>query len=480
MWQPVLMINGFIVFILGITMFIPAICLFYYTGTPDYSFIQSGITAMFIGGLLFFANHGKFEKISVLQGYLITVVCWFLLPFVCSMPLYNNGSITNYVDALFEATSGITATGATILNNVEAEPYSILLWRAMLNGMGGIGIVIFAVALMPFLGIGGMHLFNKENSDTEEKFLPKVRDIAKDIIITYVFFSVLCALLLNWAGMNKFDAVAHAMSTLGTGGLTTKNNSIAYFDSPKIELIVGIFMIIGALPITYFILMFKRKSLSSVISNGQVNTFLKLIAIYITLLSSFYAFDANISFFKALRYVSFNTISAITTTGLTSSDFISWGSWSFIVFLIFYMHGGCTGSTTGSIKIFRWQVIAAFFKKNSIKSLSPNQVTVMKTGDKLIDDNIVSSVFVLVFGFIFAIIFLTLLLCLTGIDIATALGSVAACVTNSGIGLTEATGPNGSFAMFNDFVKLILSFAMVLGRLEVVTVIVLFSKIKTA
>ena len=480
MWQPVLMINGFFVFILGITMFIPAISLFYYTGTPDYIFIQSGITAMFIGGLLFFANFGKIEKISVIQGYLITVVCWFLLPFVCSMPLYNNGSITNYTDALFEATSGITATGATILNNVEGEPKSILLWRAMLNGMGGIGIVIFAVALIPFLGIGGMHLFSKENSDTEEKFLPKVRDIAKDIIITYVFFNMLCAILLNLAGMNKFDAIAYAMSTLGTGGLATKNTSVAFFDSTMIELIIGIFMIIGALPITYFILIFKRKNFTSIVSNGQVNTFLKMIIIYIVLLSSFYSFDANVSFYKALRYVSFNTISAITTTGLTSSNFISWGSWSFIVFLIFYMHGGCTGSTTGSIKIFRWQVIAAFFKKNSIKSLSPNQVAVMKIGDKLLNDNIVASVFVLVFGFIFAIVFLTLLLCLTGVDFATSIGSVTACVTNSGIGLTDATGPNGSFYAFSDFVKYILSFAMVLGRLEVVAVIVLFSKIKTA
>ena len=448
MWQPILMINGFIVFVLGITMFVPAFTLFYYTGTADYIFIQSAITAMFFGGLLFLANYGKFEKISVLQGYLITVVCWFLLPFVCSLPLYNNGSITNYVDALFEATSGITATGATILSDVESEPKSILIWRAMLNGLGGIGIVIFAVALMPFLGIGGMNLFNKENSDTEEKFLPKVRDIAKDIIITYIFFNICCAVLLNLAGMDKFDAIANAMSTLGTGGLTTKNNSIAFFDSPKIEFIIGVFMIIGALPITYFILIFKRRSLASICSNAQVNTFIKLLVTYIVLLSIFYAFDRKIDFLTAFRYVSFNTISAITTTGLTSSDFISWGSWAVIVFLIFYLHGGCTGSTTGSIKIFRWQVIAAFFKKNAVKSLSPNQVTVMKTGDKVIDDNIVSSVFILVFGFIFAIILLTLILCLNGVDFVTAIGAVSACVTNTGIGLTEQTGPSGNFSSF--------------------------------
>jgi trk system potassium uptake protein TrkH len=478
MWQPILMINGFIVFVLGITMFVPAFTQFYYTGSPDYIFIQSAITSMFLGGLLFFANFGKFNKISVLQGYLITVVCWFSLPFVCSFPLYNNGSITNYVDALFEATSGITATGATILNNVEGEPKSILMWRAMLNGLGGIGIVIFAVALMPFLGIGGMHMFNKENSDTEEKFLPKLRDIAKDIILTYIFFNICCATLLNLAGMSKFDAIANAMSTLGTGGLTTKNNSIAFFNSPMIEFIIAIFMIIGALPITYFILIFKRRSLSSVCSNPQVNTFLKLLTTYILLLSTFYCINDGISFLKAFRYVSFNTISAITTTGLTSSNFISWGNWAVIIFLIFYLHGGCTGSTTGSIKIFRWQVIVSFFKKNAVKSLSPNQIAVMKTGDRIIDDKIVSSVFILVFSFIFAIIFLTLILCLTGIDFVTAIGAVSACVTNAGIGLTEQTGPNGSFSSFSFFVKYILSFAMVLGRLEVVSVIVLLSKIK--
>ena len=400
MWQPVLMINGFIIFVIGIMMFIPAFVLFYYTGVPDYTFIQSGIASIFIGGLLFLTNYGKVEKISVTQGYLITVVCWFLLPFVCSIPLYNNGGIVNYVDALFEATSGITATGATILSDVESMPLSILSWRAILNGLGGIGIVIFAVALMPFLGIGGMHLFSKENSDTEEKFLPKVRDIAKDIIITYVLLNVICAYALHIAGMNKFDAIAHAVSTIGTAGFSTKNNSIAFFDSSKIEFIIGIFMIIGALPITYIILAFKKRSFSYIISNAQVNTFLKLIAFYIVSLTIFYANYANIDYFKAFRYISFNVISAITTTGLTSSNFVLWGSWAFIVFLIFYMHGGCTGSTTGSIKIFRWQVISAFFKKNAVNSLSPHQVSVMKTGDKVINDSVVSSVFALVLSFI--------------------------------------------------------------------------------
>ncbi len=478
MWQPVLMINGFIVFVLGAMMGIPVLIDLYYTNEPDFLFIQSAIIAMFLGGALFLANFGKITKVSIIQGYLITVVCWLVLPFVCALPLMNNGDITSFSDALFEATSGITATGATILKDIESQPKSVLFWRSLLNGLGGIGIVIFAVALMPFLGIGGMNIFNKENSDTEEKFLPKLRDIAKDIIITYLILNLCCAFLLNWAGMNWFDASTFTMSTLGTGGLTPKNNSIAFFDSPKIESIVAIFMIAGALPITYFILILKKRSLNYITSNTQVNAFIKILIIYISFFSIYLAYSTNISLLKAFRLVGFNFISAITTTGIISSDFTNWGNWCFVVFLLLYFHGGCTGSTTGSIKIFRWQVIKAFFKKNTIKALSPNQVVVMKAGDKIIDDKIVSSVFILVLGFVFATILFTLVLCLLGIDFTTALGAVSACITNSGVGLTANIGPSGNFSQFNDYVKYILSFAMVLGRLEVISFVTILSKLK--
>ncbi len=478
MWRPVLMINGFIVFVLGLMMLLPAGALYYYSGRFDYIFLQSSFITMFLGGAAFLANLGDIQKISVLQGYLITVTCWLIAPLFCALPLYQNGDIQTLHDAIFEAASGITATGSTILTDAEGQPKSVLLWRAMLNGLGGIGIVIFAVALTPFLGTGGTHIFNKENSDTEEKFMPKIRYIAKDIIFVYITLNIICACLFKIAGMNWFDATAFTMSTMGTGGLTPKNNSIAFFDSPEIETIAAVFMLISALPITYFILILKKRSFDSVFSNAQVNTFLKLVLFYILFISAFYAYQAQIPFVTAFRYAAFNIISAVTTTGLTSSDFLSWGSWAVIVFLVLYMHGGCTGSTTGSVKIFRWQVIAAFFKQYAVKALSPNQVAVMKTGDKIIGNDIVSSVFVLVFGFIFAILLFTLILCFTGIDFLTALGAVTANVTNSGIGLTQATGPAGSFAFFPPFVKYLLAFAMVLGRLEVVTFFVLLHKLR--
>ncbi len=478
MWRPILMINGFIVFVLGLMMLLPAGALYYYSGRIDYIFLQSSFIAMFFGGALFLANFGDIQKISILQGYLITVTCWLIAPLVCALPLYHNGDIQSLHDAIFEATSGITATGSTILTNAAGQPKSVLLWRAMLNGLGGIGIVIFAVALTPFLGTGGTHLFNKENSDTEEKFMPKIRYIAKDIIIVYITLNIICAFLFKFAGMNWFDAAAFTMSTVSTGGLTPKNNSIAFFNSPKIEVIAGVFMLLSALPFTYFILILKKRRFSTIISNPQVNTFLQLLAFYILFISAFYTYTADIPFTTALRRCAFNIISAVTTTGLASSDYVTWGSWTVIVFLMLFMHGGCTGSTTGSIKVFRWQVIAAFFKQYAVKALSPNQVAVMKTGDKVIGSEIVSSVFVLVFGFIFAIALFTLILCFNGIDFVTALGAVIANVTNSGLGVTAATGPSGSFAFFTPFIKYLLAFAMVLGRLEVVTFFVLLHKLR--
>ncbi len=478
MWQPVLMINGFIMLVLGIMMMVPATAQYYYTGSYDMLFVQSGIIAIFLGGALFLANYGKIKKISILQGYLITIFSWFLTPVICALPLINNGSIHTFHDAVFEATAGITTAGATILSDVEAQSKSLLLWRSMLNGLGGVGIVIFAVALSPFLGTGGMHLFSKENSDTEDKFLPKISYIANDIILMYIVLNICCAALLKFFGMNWFDAVTWALSTISTGGFSIKNNSISYYNSATIETIVACFMLLGALPITYFILLFKRRNIEALKGNSQVNTFLKLVCFYIVVLSGYYAYQHDVSYLKALRVVGFNLIAALSTAGIFSADFLSWGSWSVILFLFLFLHGGCTGSTTGSIKMFRWQVVSAFLKQHIIKSLSPHQVAVMKVGDKVIDNNIASSVFALILGFIFAILFFTAVLSFSGLDFMTALGAVVGNITGVGSGFTTEIGPRGNFSEFSSFVKYILSFVMVLGRLEVITVIVLLGKIR--
>ena len=477
MWRPVLMINGFIMLVLGMMMMVPAITPYYYGQSLDYIFFENGLTVIFLGGALFLANFGQIQKISILQGYLITISSWFVAPLVCALPLWHNGSFSHFHDALFEATSGIAATGATVLNDVEAQPLSILLWRAMLNGLGGVGIIIFAVALSPFLGTGGMHLFNKENSDTEEKFLPKMRYIANDIILAYVLLNMICACLLKLCGMEWFDAITWAMATLSTGGFSIKNGSILAYHSFAIEAVIVVFMLLGALPITYFVLLGKHKNFATLKGNAQVNTLLKLVIIYTLVLGGVYAYKTDVSLGDALWTVLFNIVAAITTAGIYTADYTSWGSWAVIVFLLLFLHGGCTGSTTGSIKIFRWQVIFAFLKQHIKKSLSPNQVVVMKAGDKIISDSIVFSVFALVLSFLLAIVFFSVVICFCGVDFMTAFGAVVANITGVGAGLTENIGPSGNFGFFSPFVKYLLSLVMVLGRLEVITFVVLLGKI---
>lgn len=463
--------------VLGTMMLIPAAVLYYEKQIPDYVFIKSALISIFFGGALFLANYDKIQKISVLQGYLITIFSWFITPLICALPFWDNGNINSLHDAVFEATAGITTTGATILTDVESQPKSILLWRAMLNGLGGIGIIIFAVALSPFLGTGGMQLFNKENSDTEEKFLPKIRYIANDIILTYVLLTICCTILLKFLGMDWFEASTWAMSALSTGGFSIKNNSIAFYNNGWIELVIAVFMLLGALPITYFILALKHRNSSALFGNAQVNRFLKLISIYTITLTLIYSFEHHTTLFSSFRIIAFNLIAAITTAGIYSSNYLTWGTWAPIVFLILFLHGGCTGSTTGSIKIFRWQVVFAFLKMHISKALSPNQVTLMKTGDKVIDNNIVSSVFALIMAFILAITFFTLVLSFAGLDFMTAFGAVIANITGIGTGLSENIGPAGNFASLSPFCKYILSFVMVLGRLEVITIVILLGKI---
>lgn len=478
MWRPVLMINGFIMLVLGMMMMVPAIAPYYFDENPDYIFMQNGLAVIFLGGALFLANFGQIQKISILQGYLITVISWFVAPLVCAFPFLHNGTIDTFHDALFEATAGIAATGATILDDVEIQPKSILLWRSMLNGLGGIGIIIFAVALSPFLGTGGMHLFNRENSDTEEKFLPKMRYIANDIIIAYVLLNILCAGLLKFFGMEWFDAITWAMATLSTGGFSIKNDSILSYQSFPIEATIAFFMLMGALPITYFVLLGKNKNMATLRGNSQINTLFKLIIVYTLVLGGTYAYQTETPLWQALWVVLFNIIAAITTAGIYTADYTTWGSWAVIAFLVMFLHGGCTGSTTGSIKIFRWQVVFSFLRQHIKKSLFPNQVVMIKIGDKVIHDNIVFSVFALVLSFLLAIAFFSVVLCFCGVDFMTAFGAVIANITGVGAGLTENIGPNGNFGFFSPFVKYVLSFVMVLGRLEVITVVVLASKIK--
>jgi len=472
MWQPVLTVSGYILGILGILMLIPAGFDIWLDGLDWSPFLTTSAITVFFGLSLFLSNNTKVERISVKQAYLITTFSWLLVSIFAAVPFLLFNSVTNLTDAWFETVSGITGTGATIITNVEALPKSILLWRSLLNGIGGLGVVIFAVALLPILGIGGMQMFQRENSDSNGKFMPKFSYIAKRIVAVYFLLIGICCSTYILCGMSWFDAINHAISVIGTGGFSTKNNSIGSFNSISIEITTMLFMLTGALPMTFYILLLRG---SPADKNKQVRTFLHLNLYAGILLTLYLYFITKIPFFTALRHGFFAAIATITTTGLASTNYILWGSWITAVILFLSLSGGCTGSTSGSVKIFRWQVVYAFLRKSLLIAIDTNRVVPLKIGMLNLSEKVSMSVFVYLFSFAISLLLLTLSVSLCGIDFSTAISAVTACITNVGMGAVEAIGPTGNYAFFSPIIKYFLTFAMFLGRLEIITILALFS-----
>ncbi len=476
MWQPIFMISGYFVSILGLSMLIPAAVDMYYTHQNWSPFVTSSIISLFIGVSLYLGNRTKIEKISIRQGYLITAISWFVLSFLSALPFMLTETTSYWADAVFEATSGITTTGATILTDIDNTPKAILLWRSLLNGLGGVGIVIFAVALLPFLGIGGMQIFQRESSDLNEKLMPKISYIAKRIIVVYIILLSLTFGGLLLAGMGKFDALNHALAAVSTGGFSTKTASVGYFDNVWAELVLIFGMIAGSLPLTWYLVIFKSGKNNS-FRSAQVPFFLKTVLFYVMATTLWLAYTyEQYSFVESLRYAAFNVVSITTDCGFISGDYMQWGLFAQTIFLIFALTGGCSGSTSGGIKAFRWQTIFAFLKKSIINMTEPNRIIPVKIKNMNVDNNIINSVFIFILAFAFSIIFLTVLVAITDVDFTTAFSAIIGCITNAGPGVGNIVGPAGSFAPLSDFAKYVCAFAMLLGRLEVMTILVVFTK----
>jgi trk system potassium uptake protein TrkH len=341
--------------------------------------------------------------------------------------------------------------------------------------MGGVGIVIFAIAMLPFLGIGGMQIFQRENSDVNEKFMPKISYIAKRIIGVYLILMVVCVTSLIVAGMGWFDALCHTLTTISTGGFSTKNASIGFFNSPTIEWLITLFMFLGAIPLTFYHSLLATKDIHS-LRSSQVVVFIKVLAVYVLIVSTWLIYNGVYSPFDALRHAAFNIVSIVTSTGYNSANWLNWGAFAATAFVIFALTGGCTGSTSGGVKIFRWQIVLAQLKRSFITTTEPNRLLPLKVDGITISHNVASSIFVFFIAYAFSVAVISLLVALSGVDFATAFSATIACITNSGPGNTQIIGPAGSYASLSEYVKVLLAFTMILGRLEVLTVLVLFTK----
>jgi trk system potassium uptake protein TrkH len=469
-YKTVFFTLGILQIILGIFMIIPIIAQFFYKEV-DSSFFGASIVTIIFGTLFFLSNLDHEKKLNLQQAFLLTALSWLSVAIFGSLPFFFSNLDFTFTNAFFESMSGITTTGSTIIANLEGMPKSILLWRAILQWLGGIGIIIMAITLMPIMNVGGMQLFKISSNDSSEKILPKSKEIALRLIYIYLGLTTLCAITYFGFGMNLFDSITHSMTTLATGGFSNYNESIGFFDSIAIEISAMVFIILGSLPfITYIKFISGNKAIF--ISDSQIKTFFKIIFISILILSIYLVLSES-GFFN-LRSIFFNVISILTGTGYVNAQFDNWGSFSLLIFLSLMFIGGCAGSTTCGVKIFRFQILYLFILNQLKKIIYPKGIFIIKYNHNPLNEKFISSIISFIFFYFVIFFIIAALLSLTGLDFITAISGAATSISNVGPGLGSEIGPNGNFSSLPDISKWILSIGMILGRLELFAILVLF------
>ena len=471
-YKTVFFTLGVLQIILGISMIIPIVIQIIY-GELDSSFIGAGIITIIFGILFFLANLDHDKKLNLQQAFLLTSLSWLSIAIFGSLPFVFSSLQLSITDSLFESMSGITTTGSTIIINLNDSPKGILLWRALLQWLGGIGIIVMAITLMPIMNVGGMQLFKISSNDASEKILPKSKEIALSLILIYSCLTFICSIFYKIFGMNYFDSITHSMTTIATGGFSNYNESIGYFNSATIEITAIIFIILGSIPFIAYI-KFLNGNKRIFISDSQIRTFIKIIIVSIIILFLYLAFqNKNLSEIN-LRSISFNVVSILTGTGYVTQQFDNWGNFPLIFFLILMFIGGCAGSTTCGIKIFRVQILYLFLVNQLKKIIYPRGIFVIKYDSNNVDDKFMSSIISFIYLYIIIFFVITALLSLSGLDFVTSISAAATSISNVGPGLGTIIGPNGNFSQLPDFSKWVLSFGMILGRLELFAILVLF------
>ena len=471
--KTVFFLIGVLLLILGISMLIPySLQVFLKEGS--HSFISSSFITIFFGVLFILANLDKEFRLNLQQTFLFTSLAWSMIAVFGSLPFLLSPMPFTISNAFFESMSGITTTGATIIENLDKTPKSILLWRSILQWLGGIGIVVMAITVLPLLKVGGMQLFKMEGPQETEKILPRTLEVATTIILIYVFLTLICG-FFYWAfGMSIFDSVAHSMTTIATGGFSTHNDSIGFFKNPNIEVVASIFIVLGSIPFISY-LKFVRGNKNIFFEDNQIKGLLYLILLSVLIMFVYLIIlDGEKTLIEKIRISSFNVVSILSGTGYVTDDFGLWGKFSLIFFLFLMFVGGCAGSTACGIKIFRLQMLLIFIKNQIKKLIYPNSIIIVKYNNQKINDSYINSVIIFIFSFLFIFLILSLLLSMTGLNFITSISGAASAISNVGPGLGELIGPDGNYNSIPNLAKWILSFGMLLGRLELFAVLVLF------
>lgn len=472
--RPIVFAIGVLLSALALLMAIPAVAdwLSGYGRDASTFAVCAGFT-LFVGVSSVLATGGGDSEFDIRQSFLFAGLAWLAAAAFSALPLAFCNLRLSTTDAFFEAMAGVTATAATVITGLDSAAPGILLWRALLQWFGGIGMIAMAIAVLPILQVGGMQLFRLEAAKAGRRALPRAAQILSGVALIYFVLTTVCATALWAAGMTGFEAVLHAMATVSTGGFSTSDQSIAHFRSAGVEIILIVFMILGGLPFLLY-LQAMRGSPRRLFADGQVHWFIGIVAWAVAVMTYWLWHERGEPFITALRESAFNVVSVVTGTGFTTTNYDSWGGAAVAGLLFLMVVGGCAGSASGGIKVFRFQVIYETANAQIKRLIQPSGLFVPQFNDRPIPDAVATAV--MGFFFLFAVSFamLALGLSLTGLDPLTSLSGAASALANVGPGLGRVIGPSGSFEELPDTAKWFLSFGMLVGRLDLYTVLVLF------
>lgn len=473
--RPVLFVNGFLLLVLAAAMGIPAVVDLLSDDVDWKVFAISAMTTTFVGlALIFGARPQGRPSLTSRQAFMLPVVAWVMTAGFAALPFIFSNLRLGLVDAAFEAMSGLTTTGATVIIGLDRAPKGILLWRALLNWLGGEGIIIMAVVILPLLRIGGMQVFRMESSDKADRIKPRINQVATSITLIYVAFTALAALAFWAAGMGRFDAICHAMSAVSTGGFSTSDSNLAHWGT-AVQWVAIFAMMVGGSSFTLWTGPWKNWR-PKVLDDAQTHWYLMFLGAFAGVLALWQWTVNDMTPGVALRHAAFSVTSVVTTTGFVSTNYGAWGGFAHVVFFVLLFIGGCTGSAAGGVKIFRWELLFALASIHLKRLLHPHGVFVIHYNQRPIIPEVLDSVLGFVVMYFFTFSLFALALTMVGVDLVTALSGSASALGNVGPGIGGTIGPMGSYRALPDLAKWILAFEMMLGRLELFTVAVLFSR----
>ncbi|MEP1944454.1 MAG: TrkH family potassium uptake protein [Sulfitobacter sp.] len=472
--RPVGYVIGLLVAVLGAAMLVPLLVDLAEGRGHWPAFLQSAVITLLGGVVIAIAcSNGVRQGLSIQQTFLLTTLVWVALPLFGALPFILGETDARLVDAIFEAMSGMTTTGATVLSGLDTMPKGLLIWRAILQWLGGIGIIVVAMVFLPEVRVGGMQIFKSEGFDTLGKILPRAGQIATQISGLYVIFTLVCAMVYLYFGMSVFDATAHAMTTISTGGFSNYDASFGTFAGP-LEYVASVFMILAALPFVRYVQLINGNPVA-LARDPQVRGFLMTIVVLIVLLILLLENGVHLDNEQAIREALFNVTSIISGTGFASVDYMKWGSFAVALFFFMGLIGGCAGSTACSIKVFRYQLLFASIRAQLQRIRSPHGIFTPRYDGRPVSEEVLASVMSFFVFFVVTMGLIAVALSMTGLDFVTAVSGAASALANIGPGLGDVIGPAGNFSTLNDTAKWILTGAMLLGRLELMVVFVLFT-----